>query len=70
MRNKKSQVKGLAKEENKKEDKVKQAMEVLQAEEKKKINAFLEDYRAVCLKHGMELIANPRVEWQVNPIKR
>jgi len=38
-------------EENKEDDKVKKAMEILQEEENKKINAFMEDYKNLCSKH-------------------
>lgn len=70
MSNKKSQVKQLAEENKKEDDKVKKAMEVLQAEEKKKVNAFMEDYKAVCFKHGMELSATPVVKWGVQAIQK
>ena len=51
-------------------NKVEEAMRILQEEEKKKAEAFLSEYRALCLKHGLELTATPSISWAVNPVKK
>jgi predicted Zn-ribbon and HTH transcriptional regulator len=57
------------KKEDKKEDvEVKKAIEVLQQEEQRKINAFMEDYKKVCVKHGMELSVEPQLKWVIKKI--
>lgn len=53
-----------------KKSELEKAREVLQREEQKKVELFMEDYKTVCLKHGMELVANPKVEWSVTPIHK
>lgn len=53
-----------------KKNEVERAREILQKEQQEKIELFMKDYRDVCLKHGMELVANPKVEWNVTPIQK
>jgi uncharacterized protein YqiB (DUF1249 family) len=53
-----------------KKSEIEKAREVLQREEQKKVELFMADYKTVCIKHGMELVANPKVEWSVTPIQK
>ena len=53
-----------------KKTELEKAQEIIQKESQKKVDAFIKDYKEICLKHGMELVANPRVEWNVNPIQK
>ena len=51
----------LQEEEESKEEEVKQAQEFIQTELQKKRTRFIEDYKALCTKHKMELIAVPQL---------
>jgi len=53
-----------------KKSEIEKAREVLQREEQKKLESFMADYKEICIKHGMELVANPKVEWSVTPIQK
>lgn len=53
-----------------KKTELEKAQEIIQKESQKKVDAFMKDYKEICLKHGMELVANPRVEWNVNQIQK
>lgn len=53
-----------------KKTELEKAQEIIQKESQKKVDAFMKDYKEICLKHGMELVANPRVEWNVSPIQK
>lgn len=46
------------------------AQEIIQKESQKRVELFMKDYKEICLKHGMELVANPKVEWSVTPIQK
>ena len=46
------------------------AQEVLQKAHQKKIDDFMKDYKEICVKHGMELTANPKIEWNITPIQK
>jgi len=49
---------------------VEKAMEVLENEKKMKMENFMKDYREICIKHGLELTANPEIRWAVTPIEK
>jgi hypothetical protein len=51
-----------------KKSELEKAQEVLQKAEQEKIDAFMKDYKEVCMKHKMELTANPKIQWAVNKI--
>ena len=53
-----------------KKTELEKAQEIIQKESQKKVDAFMKDYKEICLKHGMELVANPRVEWNISPIQK
>lgn len=38
-----------------------QARQILEEEAKQKQQAFLDEYKALCIKHGMELVAMPQL---------
>lgn len=44
-----------------KEKQIAEAKEILAEENARRQKAFLEDYKQLCLKHGMELIAVPQI---------
>lgn len=49
---------------------VEKALEVLQKEKQTKTENFMKDYRELCIKHGLELTANPEIRWAVTPIEK
>lgn len=53
-----------------KQTELEKAQEIIQKESQKKVELFMKDYKEICLKHGMELVANPKVEWSVTPIQK
>jgi len=53
-----------------KKSELEKAQEIIKKEQQKKVDSFMKDYREICLKNGMELTANPRVDWGVAPIQK
>jgi hypothetical protein len=51
-----------------KKSELEKAQEIIKQEQQKKVDSFMKDYREICLKHGMELTANPKIQWAVNKI--
>jgi len=52
-------------EEKTEQTKLEEAQKIIQEAQNKKAQAFMDEYKMLCYKHGMELTADPRISWGV-----